>query len=136
MKGFWTAKPLPVRCGYDEGHLVPARQPIYMAAGKFPRCEVHAPDYALVDHVAVDAAIHALEATEAAQASRSATTFKGGAPVLPGFASASSAAAAGLNDLLKHTAGIKGVRRRPTPAPQPFDVVAELPDPKARAIND
>lgn len=122
MKGFWTAKPLPVRCGYDEGHLVPARQPIYMAAGKFPRCEVHAPDYALVDHVAVDAAIHALEATEAAQASRSATTFKSGAPVLPGFASFAETVAP---ERMQRGLARRGVRLPAPKSPKPYAEVAD-----------
>ncbi len=123
----WTAALGGELCGSCE---LPFRadEPIALLTSKLlkrcPRCVFPAE----VDQAAVDAVVASREAECAANAANSQTAFKGGAPVLQGFAQATDTAADGLNQLLKNEAGILGVRRSPklppVKAPLPFAEVA------------
>jgi hypothetical protein len=141
--GAWTAKSIPVVCGYD-GHWVSALNAVWEKPREngtsVYRCELHAPDPAPIDYGAVDRALHAIEVRRSGETANLVT--KSGdahAPVLAGFAPIGAAADQGLNHLLKHTGGIQGVRRNypvnPRPV-QPHARVAHIADPKARAVND
>jgi hypothetical protein len=126
----WTAAVGGEVCG---GCQMPFRadEPLaLLTAKKLKRCQHCAG--APVDQAAVDAVIHTREADRAKDTVNAGIAFKGGAPVLQGFAQATEAASDGLNQLLKHEAGILGVRRSPklppVKSPLPFaEVAGSLP---------
>jgi len=114
-----------------------ANNPIALLTAKqLRRCELCVAPTP-VDQAAVDAVIAERESERLRQIANQVTKpGKAFAPMLP----LSEVAESGLNDLLKHTGGIKGVTRRSQPVnprpPQPHATVAHIRDHRARAVND
>lgn len=121
----WSAATGARRCGQCHRPMKRFEPMALLTERKLIRCVECVPD-AEIDHAAVDAAKHDLEAQDAARTFNATVAQKGGARVLPGFSQATDAATQGLNQALKNF-GIKGYRRsriQAPKAPRPYAEVA------------
>jgi len=133
----WTAALGGEVCGGCNTAFQPNNPIALLTAKQLRRCELCVAPTP-VDQAAVDAVIAERESERLRQIAGQVTKpGKAFAPMLP----LSDVAQSGLNDLLKHAGGIKGVTKRrsepvnPRP-PQPHSKVAHIRDHRARAVND